>query len=180
LYGYARAGIEVERTPRRVTLHTIDVVSWNDAAMELSLNIRCTKGTYVRTLAEDIGEAFGCGAHLAALRRTGSGGLGIAQATSLETLVAMAEPEREALLQAPDQLVIDWPEVRLPPDEAARFLQGLRRRIRWPDAPAVRVYGLEPAAFLGSAHITAGELIADRLLSPTEVQALLDTSESTT
>jgi tRNA pseudouridine55 synthase len=180
LYEYARAGIEVERTPRRVTLHTIDVVSWNDAAMELSLNIRCTKGTYVRTLAEDIGEAFGCGAHLAALRRTGSGGLGIAQATSLETLVAMAEPEREALLQAPDQLVIDWPEVRLPPDEAARFLQGLRRRIRWPDAPAVRVYGLEPAAFLGSAHITAGELIADRLLSPTEVQALLDTSESTT
>ena len=70
--------------------------------------------------------------------------------------------------------------MRLPTDEAARFLQGLRRRIRWPDSPAVRVYGPEPAAFLGSAHITAGELIADRLLSPTEVQALLDTSESTT
>ncbi len=180
LYEYARAGIEVERPSRRVTIHSIDVLGWDDAAMQLTLAIRCTKGTYIRTLAEAIGEALGCGAHLAALRRTGSGGLGLKNVVTLEQLAAMGETERDAQLLSPDQLVRDWPEVRLPPDEAARFLQGLRRRIRQPDAPAVRVYGPEPAAFLGSAHITAGELIADRLLSPTEVQALLDTSESTT
>jgi len=180
LYEYARAGIEVERPTRRVTIHAIDVLAWDDQALELTLAIRCTKGTYIRTLAESIGEALGCGAHLAALRRTASGGLSVAQVVTLEQLAAMTETERDAQLLRPDQLVMDWPEVRLPPDEAARFLQGLRRRIRWPDAPAVRVYGPEPAAFLGSAHITAGELIADRLLSPTEVQALLDTSESTT
>ena len=70
-------------------------------------------------------------------------------------------------------LLADRPEVRLPASEAARFLQGLRRRTALADAPAVRVYGPEAAAFLGSAHITAGELIADRLLSPPEVQALI-------
>jgi tRNA pseudouridine55 synthase len=180
LYEYARAGIEVERPTRRVTIHAIDVLAWDDAAMHLTLTIRCSKGTYIRTLAESIGEALGCGAHLAALRRTASGGLGIANVVTLEQLAEMDEGQRDALLIHPDQLVRDWPEVRLPFDEAARFLQGLRRRIRLPDAPAVRVYGPEPAAFLGSAHITAGELIADHLLSPTEVQALLDTSESTT
>ena len=64
--------------------------------------------------------------------------------------------------------------MRLDDDEAGRFLTGLRRRVALPDAPRVRVYGPEPRAFLGSAHITAGELIADRLLSPIEVQGLLD------
>jgi len=70
-------------------------------------------------------------------------------------------------------LLSNWPEVRLPDDEAGRFLSGLRRRTALADAPAVRVYGPQPRAFLGSAHISGGELIADRLLSPPEVQALL-------
>ena len=72
-----------------------------------------------------------------------------------------------------DSLLADWPQVRLPEDEAGRFLSGCAAASRWPDAGAVRVYGPEPRAFLGSAHITAGELIADRLLSPLEVQALI-------
>ena len=174
LYEYARAGIEVERAPRRITIHAIDILSWDADTLELCLAVRCTKGTYIRTLAEDIGAALGCGAHLAALRRTASGGLSLAAAVTLDDLTAQEPAERDALLQSPDRLVADWPEVRLPMTEAARFLTGLRRRIAEPDAPAVRVYGPEPAAFLGSAHITAGELIADRLLSPVEVQALLD------
>jgi tRNA pseudouridine55 synthase len=74
----------------------------------------------------------------------------------------------------PDALLQHWPALRLPEDEAGRFLSGLRRRVAQADAPQVRVYGPEPRAFLGSAHITAGELIADRLLSPPEVQALLN------
>jgi tRNA pseudouridine55 synthase len=66
--------------------------------------------------------------------------------------------------------------VHLADDEAGRFLSGLRRRTALADAPAVRVYGPEPRAFLGSAHITAGELIADRLLSPAEVAGLLEST----
>jgi tRNA pseudouridine55 synthase len=69
-------------------------------------------------------------------------------------------------------LLADWPAWCLSADEAARFLTGLRRRVDAPDAPRVRVYGPEAHALLGAAHITAGELIPDRLLSPAEVQSL--------
>ena len=175
LYEYARAGIEVERAPRRVTIHGIDMLGWDDAALELTISVRCSKGTYIRTLAEDIGEQLGCGAHLAALRRTETGALTLDGAITLDALASLDEPGRDALLHPPDCLVGDWPLLRLAETEAARFLSGLRRRVDQPDRPAVRVYGPEPAAFLGSAHITAGELIADRLLSPIEVQALLNT-----
>lgn len=174
LYEYARAGIEVEREARQVTIHAIDIIGWDAERLTLTLDVRCSKGTYIRTLAEDIGNALGCGAHLAALRRTGSGGLTVDNAVTLEALAEMPEADREALLRTPDSLLDDWPLIRLEESEAGRFLSGLRRRITQPDSPAVRVYGPEPAAFLGSAHITAGELIADRLLSPAEVQALLD------
>ena len=97
----------------------------------------------------------------------------VEQALTLEALAALDEPARDALLRPADALLQSWPEIRLPDDEAGRFLSGLRRRVRLDDMPAVRVYGPQPRAFLGSAHITGGELIADRLLSPVEVQALL-------
>jgi tRNA pseudouridine55 synthase len=178
LYEYARAGIEVERATRRVTIHALDIGAWDAEAAMLTLHVRCSKGTYIRTLAEDIGQALGCGAHLAALRRTSSGGLLVSDAATLESLSALDADARDALLQLPDSLLADWPSLNLPADEAGRFLSGLRRRVQQSDAPAVRVYGPEPAAFLGSAHITAGELIADRLLSPAEVQALLNPRET--
>ena len=174
LYEYARAGIVIERPSRCVTIHSIDILDWQ--ADKLTLAVRCSKGTYIRTLAEDIGRLLGCGASLAALRRTGSGMLRVDQAISLDALAALTENEREALLRPPDSLLADWPELRLSSADAARFLTGLRRRLdpdSTADAPHVRVYGPEPNAFLGSAHITAGELIADRLLSPQEVQSLL-------
>ena len=171
LYEYARDGIEVERPTRPVQIHRIDIVDWQSPL--LVIDVICSKGTYIRTLAEDIGQALGCGAHLAALRRTGSGPLDLAQAVTIEQLGAMDEAAREARLLPADVLLSNWPEVRLPDDEAGRFLSGLRRRTALADAPAVRVYGPQPRAFLGSAHISGGELIADRLLSPPEVQALL-------
>lgn len=180
LYEYARAGIEVEREARRVTIHAIDMLGWDDSRFELTIAVRCSKGTYIRTLAEDIGARLGCGAHLASLRRTETGSLTLAGAITLDALAALDEPARDALLHPPDCLLNDWPLLRLAEAEAARFLSGLRRRVNEPDREAVRVYGPEPAAFLGSAHITAGELIADRLLSPTEVQALIQIPESTT
>jgi tRNA pseudouridine55 synthase len=177
LYQYARAGIEIDRPTRRVTIHRIEVVEWQ--APCLVIDVSCSKGTYIRTLAEDLGAALACGAHLSALRRTGAGPLGLEGAVTIEALAGLTEAERDALLLPADSLLTTWPEVHLPDDEAGRFLCGLRRRVALEDAPAVRVYG--PAtqtlpggptlrAFLGTAHITAGELIADRLLSPLEVQ----------
>jgi len=175
LYEYARDGIEVERAARELTIHTIDIVDWHpenpDAA---TIEVCCSKGTYIRTLAESIGETLGCGAHLVGLRRTASGPLTLANAVTLEQLEATPEAERENCLLRPDTLLADWPAVRLEANEAARFLTGLRRRTSEPDCAHLRVYGPEPHALLGSAHITAGELIADRLLSPAEVQGLLN------
>jgi tRNA pseudouridine55 synthase len=171
LYEYARAGVEVEREPRRVTIHAIDIVDGDHE--HWTLDVRCSKGTYIRTLAEDIGEALGCGAHLVALRRTGSGALMLDRAVTLDVLEAMDEAERDARLLSADALLADCPEVRLGADDAARFLAGMRRRLSLADAPQVRVFGPEPKAFLGAGHIVAGELISTRLLSPTEVQGLV-------
>jgi tRNA pseudouridine55 synthase len=178
LYHYARAGVEVPRATRRVSIERIDIVEWHDT--RLVLDVRCSKGTYIRTLADDLGEKLGCGAHLQALRRTASGPLTLNGAVDLETLAGLDEAARDALLLPVDALLADWPRVHLPADEAGRFLTGLRRRIEHADAARVRVYG-PPApagAFLGSAHIRNGELIADRLLSPLEVAGLVPESRS--
>lgn len=174
LYEYARKGVEVDRPARAVTVYAIEIVEWSGT--RLVLDVRCSKGTYIRTLAEEIGQALGCGATLAALRRTGSGSLTLEGAVTIEALSALDEGARAALLKPPDVLLADWPRVDLPADEAGRFLTGLRRRVSLPDLPAVRVYGPPPAAqgrpaFLGSAHVRGGELIADRLLNPREVHA---------
>lgn len=173
LYELAREGITVERQPRDVTIHALDIVEWQPEAALLVVDVRCSKGTYIRTLAEDIGERLGCGAHLAALRRTASGPVDVARSVTLEQLEAMDDAARLALLQAPDSLLGDWPEVELSNDEAGRFLSGMRRRVGLGDLPQVRVYGRLPRAFLGSGHVTGGELIADRLLSPAEIASML-------
>jgi tRNA pseudouridine55 synthase len=173
LYAYARAGVAVERAPRRVRVDSIRVIE--GGGDRWTVDIACSKGTYVRTLAEDLGAALGCGAHLAALRRTGSGALDIRDAVRLADLETIAdEPERDRLLLAPDVLLSDCPAITLASDDAARFLTGLRRRIDHADAAFVRVYGPAPGAFLGTGHVRGGELIASRLLSPDEVGALLD------
>ncbi len=183
LYEYAREGIEIERAARHVTLHAIDILRWQDDVLEI--DVLCSKGTYIRTLAQDIGAHLGCGAHLIGLRRTGSGGVTLQGAVTLEQLIAQSEAERDQHVLPADVLLSDWPEVLLTESEAARFLTGLRRRTHLADAPQVRVYGPVPASapdlggrstgrvLLGSAHVKAGELIPTRLLSPAEVQGLL-------
>jgi len=177
LYEYARAGIEVEREARRVTIHDIRLMG--GLHDEWMIDVRCSKGTYVRTLAEDIGEALGCGAHLIALRRTGSGPLTLDGAVTLDQLAVMSEEQRDATLMPADALVADWPSVRLDDEDAGRFLSGVRRRTAMADTPNVRVYGPQARAFLGSAHVSAGELISNRLLSPVEVQGLLQERATT-
>jgi len=177
LYEYARAGIEVEREPRDVVVHAISVAFEQSEPAKAAIKIvaSVSKGTYIRTLGEDIGEALGCGAHLTALRRTATGGFGIAQAVTLPQLEAMTDDERLACLQPVASLLPDHEAVTLDADNAGRFLSGLRRRGPWADCEHVAVYGAEPRALLGTAHIKAGELIPGRLLSPPEIQQILET-----
>jgi tRNA pseudouridine55 synthase len=173
LYEYARAGVEIERQPRKITITQIVVLNWQHDT--LVIDIQCSKGTYIRTLAQDIGATLGCGAHLAALQRTGSGNLSLSCARTLAQLEAATEDERDSWLMPTDALLLDAPVVRLDQTSAGKFLSGVRSRTDLADNTSVRVYGPEDKAFLGSAHIQAGELISTRLLSPLEVKSLLDT-----
>ncbi len=161
-----------------MTVHRIDIVECQGST--LALDVTCSKGTYIRTLAADIGEALGCGAHLAALRRIASGPLRVDSAHTLDRLQPLGDAERDALLLPADALLADCPVIRLSDEEAGRFLSGLRRRLdAVADTPRVRVYGPQRRAFLGSAHVKGGELISTRLLSPLEVRCLLDAPDTT-
>ena len=100
LYKYAREGIEVERAPRRVTIHNLQLLAFDGRQARLS--VHCSKGTYIRTLAQDIGRALGCGAHLVALRRTAVGPFTIDSAVALDALQTMTDPV--SALIAPDKL----------------------------------------------------------------------------
>lgn len=171
LYEYARAGVEVERAPRAVTIYALNAslarVEHGNVAIDFI--VKCSKGTYIRTLGEDMGLALGCGAHLTRLRRTATGGFTGAQCVTLEALEAMTDEERLACLLPVDALLERHTPVMLDGENAGRFLSGMRRRGSWPDSDAVAVYGAQPYALLGTAHTKAGELIPGRLLSPLEI-----------
>jgi tRNA pseudouridine55 synthase len=191
LYAYARAGVALDLEPRHVHIHRLErqdfigedifeknrhIAGISAQFVAIDLIVTCSKGTYIRSLARDIGAALGCGAHLGGLRRTQTAGFDLAQAVTLERLQDMADAEREAVLLPTAALLGPAPRVALVASEAARFLSGLRRRTANADEPLVAVYGPATtesgcAAFLGSAHIKAGELIPTRLLSPVEVGA---------
>ena len=164
LYEYARAGVEVERAPRRVT-HPRDRRRRRATRDRWTLDVACSKGTYIRTLAEDIGAALGCGAHLAALRRTAQRhARRCATPITLDALDALDRDARATRCCCrPTALLADWPTVVLSSDDAGRFLAGLRRRLDLADdaAPCAST-APSRGAFLGTAHIAAGELIADR------------------
>ena len=122
LYEYARAGIEIERKVRSVNIHAIDVLSFVGDVAEIK--VACSKGTYIRTLAEDIGASLGCGAHLIGLRRTYTAGYDIAQAITLAEFEALSADERLAKLAAPDTAVDDLPALVLDADSAFYLMQG--------------------------------------------------------
>ncbi|MEX1167406.1 MAG: tRNA pseudouridine(55) synthase TruB [Hydrogenophaga sp.] len=185
LYEYARDGETVEREARRVTIHDLDLLDMqlSGDAPSLRLRVRCSKGTYIRTLGEDIGEALGCGGHLVQLRRVATGPFSTEQCVTLEALEADSEAQRlERLLPVPMLLQGHTP-ITLDQDSAARFLSGVRRRGEWANDDTVAVYGPAPSlhapsshtTLLGSAHTAGGELIPGRLLSPIEIQQILET-----
>ncbi|VVE23071.1 tRNA pseudouridine(55) synthase TruB [Pandoraea terrigena] len=130
LYEYARAGQTLEREAREVTIHVLEMTecALPDVA-EFSFRVTCSKGTYVRTLAEDIGEALGCGAHLRALRRTGVGPLTLDGAVTLEDLGALDHAQRVARLAPVDALLRTLPTIWLDETLARRFSHGQRLRL---------------------------------------------------
>lgn len=180
LYDYARAGIEVERPARAVTIYELKVglETIDGVQVALQMRVKCSKGTYIRTLAQDIGEALGCGAHLTALRRIEAGGYSVSQCVTLAELEAMTDEERLNRLMPVASLLRNHMIVLLDAENAGRFLSGVRRREDWPDNEKVVVYGpatgsgQAPRALLGTAHIKAGELIPGRLLCPLEIEQM--------
>ena len=122
LYELARQGIEVEREARAVTIHAIDCLDFSGD--RLTLRVSCSKGTYIRVLAADIGQALGCGAHLAALRRTVVGDLDLAHAVTLAELEALDEAGRAGRLQPVDALLQSLPVVVVEGEAAERFRHG--------------------------------------------------------
>jgi tRNA pseudouridine55 synthase len=147
LYSYARAGENVERQTRRITVRGLELLSISE--QEFSVRVQCSKGTYIRTLAEDIGERLGCGAHLKALRRTGVARLQVDEAVGLDTLEALPDAERRGWLRPVDLLLTDLPAVVLDRTRAEALLQGRPVLVTdgLPLGP-VRVYG-EDGTFLG-------------------------------
>ena len=142
LYEYAREGLTVERASRAITIHSLRLqeIEPQDGLRCVRMWVDCSKGTYIRTLAEDMGKALGCGAHLISLRRTRSGPFGVADCITLEQLEAMDDDQRQAQLRPVDSLLQGHQPITLEPHDSGRFLSGLRRRGAWPDCEHVSVY----------------------------------------
>jgi tRNA pseudouridine55 synthase len=170
LYEYARAGITLEREARRITIHELALLDY--AAPFLRVRVKCSKGTYIRVLGEDIGAALGCGAHLNALRRTQVGELTLEGAWSLEALAAIAEDQRESALAPVDALLMSFPKVVLPAELAARFLHGQRLSLGKEQVPLptdqgrIRVYRADDGQLLGTGVVKEfGVLAPERLVA---------------
>jgi tRNA pseudouridine55 synthase len=161
LYAYARAGATVVRAPRRITIHEITLESW--ALPEATVRVRCSKGTYVRTLAETLGDRLGCGAHLSGLRRLGVGSLTLEGAVTLPEWEAWGPAQRAACLLPPDRLVEGLPSLALEPPLAARFRQGqtVPAGEAVAEGASVRVYAVGGGDFLG-----LGLRVPDGFLKP--------------
>jgi tRNA pseudouridine55 synthase len=179
LYQLARAGLEVERKPRKVTIHSLNIVDFKPGRRaELCISVRCSKGTYVRSLAEDLGRMLGCGAHVRALRRTQSGPFSLEHSVSLERVEALAaERQFEALndlLLPVDSGLDDMPTVILPEHSGYYLRQGQPvLAANMPSAGFVRIVE-DTGEFLG-----VGEIIDDGRLAPRRLMVASDTSKTT-
>lgn len=162
LYKLARDGIEVEREPRQVTIHNITMQGYSEP--EFDLDVHCSKGTYIRTLAEDIGKKLGCGAHVTALRRTGVGPYKADSMVTMQQIEQLADDGFSALdelLLPIDSALASWPEVKLTPDGTFYLKQG--QPVLVPNAPTegmVRIYDAN-GSFMG-----AGEILDDGRVAP--------------
>jgi tRNA pseudouridine55 synthase len=159
LYDLARKGIEVERQARSVIIHELRLEAFDAEGLEL--DVHCSKGTYIRTLAEDLGRALGCGGHVESLRRTTVGELDVREAHTLESLESLPEEARPGLLLSMDRIVADLPPVQL--NEEMGYYMRKGQAVLVPRAPTqgwVRLYGRQ-AVFLG-----VGEVLDDGRIAP--------------
>jgi len=162
LYDLARQGVEVPRQARRVQIYELDLLSFSADLLEIS--VKCSKGTYVRTLAEEIGRRLGCGAYLIGLRRTAIGRFGVDEALEPDALAALGEEAARERLLAPEVLVESLPVLELGEEGARALCNGQE----WPvDSQGVEgecgVFG-PGHRFLGVGRLTAGRLSAARLM----------------
>jgi tRNA pseudouridine55 synthase len=172
LYKLARAGLQVDRQPREVTVYRLELIAFE--GVDLELEVSCSKGTYVRTLVDDLGEALGCGAHVTALRRLQAGGFTEADCVTMATLRQLVEEGRAAdpanpfsaadqyLIKA-DRAVENLPAVVLPEMTAGFLKQGqpvIARHL--PAEGLVRLY--EEEAFIGIGAILDDGRVAPRRL----------------
>ncbi len=161
LYELARQGVEVEREAREVTIVELRLLDFSGERCRF--RVQCSKGTYIRTLAEDIGRALSCGAHLTALRRVAVGNLSIEQAVTLDQLNEIPEGERGRWLLPPDTLLQSLPAVSLDAQNARRFCHGNPVTIDGPEGKC-RVYYQERLLGVGIGDAT-GLLQPGRLVS---------------
>ena len=159
MYEYARAGVEIERAARTITIHNIEINAFDQDVA--TITVKCSKGTYIRTLAEDIGAQLGCGAHLIGLRRTATANYQINQAITLEQFEAMSPAQRALLLLPADSAVQHLPEIILDADSTFYLQQG---QAIWQSGSVpqglIRLYN-EQHEFLG-----LGELQSDGKIAP--------------
>jgi tRNA pseudouridine55 synthase len=166
LYKLAHQGIEVERKAREVTIHRFDVVDFADD--RVTIEVDCSKGTYIRVLADELGELLGCGGHICELRRTGVGAFDASRMITLDELQALAteggEEALDARLVSMESALSQWPDVRLSKDVAYFLVQG--QPVFVPHAPSrglVRIYTREDR-FLGVGHILDDGRVAPKRL----------------
>ena len=165
LYEYARAGVELERTPRDITIHRIrwTDIQWPEATLEVS----CSKGTYIRVLAEDLGAALACGAHLVGLRRTEVGHLSLEQSFTIESIQQGLKDSASYILPV-DALLQTLPHLTVDEQQAKRLEMGQRVPLNLPSIEAlVRIYRATaaPHNFIGTADWRSGVLHPKRLIS---------------
>ena len=168
LYELARQGVEVEREPRNVTIYELKKLCFEQD--ELELFVHCSKGTYIRTLVEDLGEILECGAHLKNLRRVAAGPFDIKQTVTLDKLTELAESGNgfeaiDKLLLPMHDALVEWPEINLSANSAYYVRQG--QPVLVPKAPAngwVRLMGEKPDDFIGIGHILEDGRVAPKRL----------------
>ncbi len=162
LYEYIRKGETIERELRNVVIH--ELVLEHFAADEMDISVRCSKGTYVRTLAEDIGRALGCGAHLTGLRRTRISEFSLDNAYTLSQLESMTSEERDACLLPLDCMLLNLPKLDLDEVQVSRLAQGQRLGLdlALPDGK-LRLYAA--GEFVGLGELSGRRLAPSRLVS---------------
>ena len=168
LYEYIRKGETIERERRSVVIHQLVLDRFD--GNEMDITVRCSKGTYIRTLAEDIGGALGCGAHLIGLRRTAIAHFDLGDAYAWPQLEAMPETGRDACILPLESLMPDIPVLQLDSAQIHRLAQGQRLGLDTglPDG-RVRLHGSQ--GFIGVGMIEGRRLAPDRLLSEVSKRA---------